>query len=725
MRYLDPSCDAIPPADHTVIEAERDFLEHAFDTDIVVRGANLCAWATSFWDARGIAYEALQSPIRKLRIYSPEITDAEAKQLLKGISSAELKILGATDLRGLLNGLFPADIWRGISSLHHAAHWLLWLYEAKPPAFAQPLLRAQAVLWQQQLPGGERNCYDATNAEQAQALLDQWLGISQDPGLIAELPEFPLSIPEKLRERVENSCTRRIIESRGLYYRSMLSRRVPFELKEQVATITAEFFRTHPAELSNSIIEDLCDFLSMSEIAALREIVPPAMPPLPPTDPSLIPNWFCNLYLPYRLWSVGREGDAIRAACRERGTAFAKWFLEFYPKALATGAETIGFRRCGRVMQDRSGKVTLLVILDGIGIGDARDLIRYLNVRQRRLTLTKNDWCFAAIPTVTEICKPALRQGVAPRNVNPNTYALASDSIRLFENQDAAEILRSAQANHIYIWSMIQTDEIYHKVGDAETVRANISNLLDGLAKRIASAVEAVPNQHKLSVIVTTDHGRFLGRSDRTIALRSGMVSHQRAAWGGDCSAEDLTKDFAISADGKAALLHPERYGLLQAAMVAIGEDSFLNNDGTGGADLFPHGGVWPEEVIVPWLEFQRDATPPQIDGTITGTGVEGREGTVELQFTNSSAVELEILSVLMAGDAWEYSLEANRKVPPKDALAFSCRLNPWPSASKIRRLTAKCVVRQPTGDKFVVNLGIHLTSQSFQKRDELLDDLS
>ena len=105
-------------------------------------------------------------------------------------------------------------------------------------------------------------------------------------------------------------------------------------------------------ELKESILEDLADFLSMAEIATLREIVPPAVPPPPPKDATLIADWFANQYLPYRLWSVGREDDAIRTVCRERGTAFAKWFLEFYPKALATGAETIGFRRCGRLMQN-------------------------------------------------------------------------------------------------------------------------------------------------------------------------------------------------------------------------------------------------------------------------------------------------------------------------------------------------------------------------------------
>jgi hypothetical protein len=82
------------------------------------------------------------------------------------------------------------------------------------------------------------------------------------------------------------------------------------------------------------------------------------------------------------------------------------------------------------------------------------------------------------------------------------------------------------------------------------------------------------------------------------------FLSHQRAAWGGPSNANDLRTDFELFADEKAARVHPERFGLLQPAIVAIGEDSFVNSDGSKGAEWFPHGGVWPEEVIIPWLEY-------------------------------------------------------------------------------------------------------------------------
>lgn len=724
MRYLDRNSDAPPPAGHAVAEAESEFLEQAFNPNIVVRGTKLCAWATFFWDGRGMSYQPLNSPLQKLRIYTPAMTDAEARELLASAPGAEQKILATADLSGLLNALFPANLWRPIASFHHCAHWLLWLVENAPPLCAQPLLRVQATFWQDQLDGAEKSLYAATNADEARALLEQWLGIAEVAGVTADLPEFPLPIPDGLRQRIEAAWTPRTIAKSGVYYRAIISRKIPRELKEGVAKISADYFKSHHSELKSSIVQELSEFLPMEEIGALRNIVPPDVPPPPPSDAALVADWFRNLYLPYREWSIDHDDKAVRDVCHECGASFAKWFLEFYPTALAAREETISFRRSGRIMNDRAGKVTLMIILDGIGIWDAKELTRHIKSGQKRLALKKNDWCFAAVPTVTEICKPAMRQGVAPRNVNPNVYALSSDSVRLLENENAAEVLRGAKLNDFYIWSLIQTDQTYHKLGDARTIRDNVRAALEGIAKRIASAVEAVPNHLKLNVVITTDHGRYLGRSERTIPLMAGMQSHQRAAWDGSGNASDLRTDFEILAGEKAARLHPERFGLLQPALVSIAEDSFVNSDGSKGADWFPHGGVWPEEVIIPWLEYQRDAEPPHVDGRISGAGVEGRDGEIEIHLTNSSPLELDVLSVLIYGGDLDHEFPLNQKLSPRDAKAITCRLSPWPSASKVVRLRAKCILRLPAGDQLTVALVLGLTSDSLQKRHANLDDL-
>jgi hypothetical protein len=374
-------------------------------------------------------------------------------------------------------------------------------------------------------------------------------------------------------------------------------------------------------------------------------------------------------------------------------------------------------------MHDRAERVTLMIILDGIGIWDAEALERLLRSEQKRLKLTNNGWCFAALPTVTEICKPAMRQGVPPRNVKPSSYALAQDSVRLLEHEDAAAVLKDAKVEDFYIWSIIQTDKTYHQQADFQTIQDNIRGVLGTIAKRIAAAVQAVPNGLKLHVIITTDHGRLLARSKRTIPLPANMTSHQRAAWG-SAATVDHGSDFEIVAEGKAVRLHPDRFGLAQPALVAIEEDSFVNNDGSGGFDAFPHGGAWPEEVIIPWLEFQRDVDPPHVEGRISGSAVEGRDGQIEVNLTNGSPLELEVCSLSILGGEQALQLTINQKLTAKNVKVIALPLSPWPSASRVSALTARCVLRQPTGELMTIALAVNLQTESFQKRHELLDDL-
>src|ERR1022692_1278713 len=427
MRYLDQFGDASVPVNYSVAQSESEFLELAFSDNVVVQGDELCSWASVFWHCRKFPHELLESPIQKLRHYVPGIAEEDARAILSLDTNAGKIILGSKDLRSLLKGLFPSDIWQISANLHHGAHWLLWLDEVDPPNCVQGLLKLQAGLWEQQLEGVTRLLYQQCDAGSAKVFLRQWLRLEAPVGEIERLEEFPVPLPDRLLSEIDEIWTKRVVESRGLYFRSLLNCPLSFGLKQRAVRLCVDYFRRHPSSLNEAIIAELSDFLSMEEMRTLREIVPPMEPPVPPSDVDSLVSWFCNLYLPYRLWAIDRNLEKIDEICRSRSVALAKWFLGFYPTALAAGAETISFRRCGRIMCDRTDEVTLLIILDGIGIWDGKELVRQIKGLQRRLTLVTDGWCFAGIPTVTEICKPAMRQGVAPRNVNPGAYTLASD----------------------------------------------------------------------------------------------------------------------------------------------------------------------------------------------------------------------------------------------------------------------------------------------------------
>jgi len=59
-----------------------------------------------FWDGRNMGYQTLHSPIQRLRLYGPTMSDAVAREVLALNPLAEQRLIDATDLSGLLSAVF-------------------------------------------------------------------------------------------------------------------------------------------------------------------------------------------------------------------------------------------------------------------------------------------------------------------------------------------------------------------------------------------------------------------------------------------------------------------------------------------------------------------------------------------------------------------------------------------------------------------------------------------
>lgn len=57
----------------------------------------------------------------------------------------------------------------------------------------------------------------------------------------------------------------------------------------------------------------------------------------------------------------------------------------------------------------------------------------------------------------------------------------------------------------------------------------------------------------------------------------------------------------------------------MKTSAVSLTEDAFETNDGRGGQERYPHGGLYPEEIIVPWLALAGDYEAPQATVRCTG----------------------------------------------------------------------------------------------------------
>jgi hypothetical protein len=367
----------------------------------------------------------------------------------------------------------------------------------------------------------------------------------------------------------------------------------------------------------------------------------------------------------------------------------------------------------------QEGVVTLVVVLDGLHAGDAGYLLRKIEGEVPRLTATAVDLVFSPLPTITEFCKPSLFAGVPPRLVGevPVVGQIVPDK------QLPIDKLAEAAPGELILWRVEEPDSTYHWRNSSDSLLREVQGKLDTVARNVCTIVDQVPDHVLLQMVVATDHGRLLARSERKKPVPTDMASHGRAAWGP--SSVLFNGHTHIIEDG-VAYLEAYSFGLNQDVAIVLDETAFETNDQRGGSELYPHGGLFPEEVIIPWLTFARDAKKPQLEIVISGTGTARKEGIVEVHVVNLDNRLVSIRQVTLKLATALRSFEVNWASQPQSDHQFSYELDPWPSAEDVTSAALQAEVKVSLSNQlsFSMPAKVELQSEDMYHRDNILEDL-
>lgn len=709
---LDSEGDMKAPEDFQVIECEVDFLRAATSGQpLLIRGTQLCEWAQSFYDLRGQRVQVVESPLSALRRAFPSLSSEQAREIVEKIDKEQIP-LKKISLVSLLNACFPKDcaLWENSPSLEHAAQWLLWLLENTPSEAEAIILKEFASKMQIQAGNAPfAGVYRAQDAQQAQTLLLRWLGAEEKiwPGL----GEFPLELPSSVLNQVKKVWMKRLIITKGEFFAQMLSFPLPLALRRVLADQTAEYFKNNAGLLTRTVLQQLQPYLPPSDLVTLEKHLPPTEPGLLPQDETEVLDWFEHQYLPYRLWQA-RFGDEIaRQTAVEHAQTFACWLLEHYPHWLL-GGENLAFQKSARLANPNV--LTMCVVLDGLPAWDAEWLVQELSARCPRLTLLQKTYCFTALPTITESAKEALLKGVPPLYAS-DTSALGKI---LPDKLSPKNHLPNAIAGEVWFWRVGEPDNTYHYESEERRdreIRAKLLSIMLG----IEEVVQVIDPVLRLNILITSDHGRLLNPSSpRQLPVKEGMEAHGRAAWGSFQRGFPET-GFKIDEQNGWVELYGERFGIQYNLRIAWGEESFSR---INGAEAYPHGGLFPEEVIVPWFIFQRDAQPPALEINLTGAGEADMSGELWVSILNQSPLALECREVRFSHDV---TLNIAWQIPPLSKQSFNVSLTPWPPKSAQGKVTAAFLFFQPNGAIFTKETNADLQiNVLYDRSDDLLKDL-
>lgn len=725
--YLDKSGESQPPAGCKIVETEASLLTCVFaEGSLLVRGRDLCRWAETICHVRQWPVEELVSPVNELIDCCPALGHPDALTILKQHGRIIGDLPRPWRLDRVLEGLFPEahNLWRGAPSLNHAAQWLLWLDETSVPAYLQPLLANMAVGWKTTAKIPEADIYTVSTANAAREFLSRWLAFSTVETTV-ELPAFPLDVPEHLIASASREWMPRIVQSHGGFFYELQKMRVPRCVQERVGDLTYRYYRENPKDVTREAIQALDEYLSRAQVQDLRKIVPPPTPSSIPANTSDIMEWFDREYLPYREWNLDASNQDAEQKVAALAGAFANWYLGYYPVAISSGASDLAFFKAGKLRSDQSHDVTLLIILDGLNQLDSKFLLRNIVANQPRLVAVQHTLCFAALPTVTQFCKPALINGGTPVYALERAALLPSNVKVLPENKDPCEALRQGNAGDCFIWILADPDVTYHTKADLKTIRQRVDGALKVCGERIRSAILSIPAHLHLRTIVTTDHGRLIGCSTRELPVPEGMESHQRAAWG-PWGKSFPPSGVVVDDNHTVAFLNGPRFGLPQHCAIVLSQASFLMQDGKRGEEAFPHGGLYPEEIIIPWIEIVRDRETPSVICKVKGKGREGQEGEIVIEFINPSEIEIRVIRVdFRISTGPTQSVRLDHVLPRLSTKSFRGSLTQWPKRTDLARITCAARLRLPVGDEFDVKADLALECEGFYFRDNILEGLT
>jgi hypothetical protein len=562
-------------------------------------------------------------------------------------------------------------------------------------------------------------CYVVRSAEDAEVCLAEWLGISSPQGV----PDWPIdTLPESIRDRLVSQIRKALSEDK-LNAATLRTSSLSTHLRIPIAYALADYMRSRPDLLDRAWLDWFRQFLSDRTVQELERLRVPEDPGFAPEEGVSVLSWYRHAYLPWKRWASANRTDDNDHRAREIAGSFAIWYLRSLPKLLigAPGQELLAWVRAGR-LPGNTDFVTLLLVADGLAPDDGERLLHHIKSRVPRLRTAEVGAAFTQLPTITDFTKSAIVQRELTGRVVHELENQHATKVR-----DVSNLLSGAAPGDVVAWTLVEPDQTYHFDFDEAELDTNIDAELYEIAGHLQSIVESVPDHVRLRVMLTADHGRLVGSVARAVKVPHKLHAHSRAAWGPTQEEWQGAEPFRI--DGNIAWLHPRAYGLPtdQSYAVVLNDQSFLTNDGRGGLVHAPHGGVYPEEVVVPWMTFLRDVLVADVAARVIGSGTAGREGTLSLTVANPNefAVELSFLELTTGGQTSPLVVTIDKFCESMAGCEFQLTVPHWPHLDPSSPVTATLTLKLPGGEERHQRLSTELSSDTlYTGSSEILGDL-
>ncbi|MGL4473558.1 MAG: hypothetical protein ACRCT7_03735 [Shewanella sp.] len=279
-------------------------------------------------------------------------------------------------------------------------------------------------------------------------------------------------------------------------------------------------------------------------------------------------------------------------------TCFSDWYLKNKIRVSRSQNDWTGVSASiQQSLKDREVVVVYMVdALSGLHINEVSTLLAeklpkcHLNSR----------FCFAPTPTLTEVGKTAVLTGKKPYTLSKDnekamlevykSLGITEQTLTVHKSWEHRIAARLNENTQIYLYLENRIDECLHDRKQYEDYNAYgrvVDFVISGLAKHAQEALAAAERwSKKIKFIVTADHG--VTKSSGLFEFEGQNVKERVVLNANDVYISDKLYRFDTG------------YPSLGTCLIPKSRHSFLEV-------AFAHGGLTPEEVLIPWVELTSD----------------------------------------------------------------------------------------------------------------------
>lgn len=421
------------------------------------------------------------------------------------------------------------------------------------------------------------------------------------------------------------------------------------------------FLKTHVDWLSIELLDQLeIKFEDLSSkvarrIKALRQRIRPPKPEKPDINWEVeeMLDWAIQHYLPYQAWCM--ENEEFDQGLYALGDVFSEWLVEHWSDLCANSGRIVFnfFPNIANQLRDPQ-RVNLILVVDNLGWSFAETLIDIFKAHQYYPIRTEP--YLAMAPTVTEISKKCLLSGeTGYAAIDDKRYKgmLENGWVPYFGEhvfQYTSDIggLKKIDAINAsaYVVNYLAVDKALHKPSDEIGMphSEHIHHLLTKLVENIHDFVEKHDLKEKVRIHIIADHGSTRIPEEEFIPNELEFATFKAEGF-------EICSHRHVHVSEKKFMELPDN---LKVDCFFLPANDFnnganylcarrANRFAPTSRNTYVHGGLLPEEVIVPHLVFEGASLQIE-DPTILlpNNQFRYRKETIQLEIGNPNEIAIE-----------------------------------------------------------------------------------